>query len=72
MAAHCKGKCDIAYHRVGHQKNRYRDGYKYCRLCGFYTLTSDIRCVCCTRPFRLSAKNKHIGNDRLAKPVTRI
>jgi hypothetical protein len=63
MAAQCKHVCVTVYDAVKNAQtglptdaSPFDVGFKYCKLCEFYTRTIDVRCQCCTRAFRTSAR----------------
>lgn len=40
----------------------YERGYKYCKVCGYWFKTTDLRCMCCAAKLRNKAKLKKNRN----------
>jgi hypothetical protein len=48
-----------------------KSGWKFCRMCKFYALTTDILCKCCKKKFRVKRRNSYVGTAKEI-PVARI
>lgn len=59
----CKGICgEFAVYGGMFKGAVFRDGRKYCRECGIYVITQDLRCSCCHRVMRVKSPKKKPRN----------
>lgn len=72
---YCKHNCDKIYvkKKFLNKKNVLGENmWKFCRLCGFYTQTIDIKCACCGKTFRSRSRRGNGLRKKLAVKVTVI
>lgn len=70
MVQACKGICD-SFSNIQKSNggiggvNAYTNGQKRCKRCGYYKVTTDLRCGCCGGLFKTRSMRKKINPLRI-------
>lgn len=64
MGIGCKNICDH-YDKV---PSIHPEPKKYCTRCGYFIVTSILRCECCSNMYRIKRKYKSTGGRIMGRP----